>query len=809
MERQVELTKEELTKRLNPHLLNLVTLHDVEKVEYKHPIELIGNRRFDIIAKYLYAKYKKLGVQSNWAELLYMNHIYAFNGGIEEDGSGKDSVRDFLVNFDELLDSIARNGFDYDKSVVPIGVHGEPLDGAHRVAACLQYELKVPVVRLNYSCRYDYRYFMSRGLDRQWCDPVALELAQLCTDSYVVTVFPSAQGKEQELVELIEMYGDICYRKDVTLNRTGALNLIKVMYKGEPWLGGWANNFAGAKGKADPCFQKDGPVRVFLIRASDPDRLVLLKKQIRELFGIGNHSVHINDRHEETIRLAQTFFNDNSIHFLNYSKVDRRFGKFIDLHERYKLWLERSGLPMDYFCVDSSAVLGAYGIREPNDLDFICFGDQVQPGYVDVSNHEAELIYHVKPKDEIIFNPAYHFYYDGVKYASIAIVKGMKNKRSEGKDAMDVQLIDHFFEQDMIMMDGDAVSDLSTDALIGKKIVLFGASAKGIETASKLGQPVAYYVDNDSRKWGTSFNDAIVEGPHKLLEEDPEKIAIIISSMYVREISQQLQEMGFERNRHYWESLFDAGGGGSFIRKVAYFGYNLYYSRGTSLIKRLLEEGYYEQELCERIVQELQTVDHPIFVDVGCNVGLISLYVASQIPAATIYAFEPGPHQFQMMKYTLLDNKLNERIHLFNEAAGREPGEHTFFVHRTEDASGDGFMDTGRAGDAKKITVKVTTLDRWWEQCGRPNVNVVKIDTEGAEFWVLAGGEKMISTCRPTIYFELWPQNIVKYPYTADNIMNWFENFGYEVRTLSGNVVTINNLDRYFGVEDTFVGYPK
>jgi len=83
----------------------------------------------------------------------------------------------------------------------------------------------------------------------------------------------------------------------------------------------------------------------------------------------------------------------------------------------------------------------------------------------------------------------------------------------------------------------------------------------------------------------------------------------------------------------------------------------------------------------------------------------------------------------------------------------------------------------------------------------------VKINTEGSEFWVLTGGKKMISSCKPIIYFEMKPHKIEKYPYTAFDILKWFDELGYNVQSVfCGNIITKENLDQYYGKEDFFVG---
>jgi hypothetical protein len=46
-----------------------------------------------------------------------------------------------------------------------------------------------------------------------------------------------------------------------------------------------------------------------------------------------------------------------------------------------------------------------------------------------------------KTIDDIIYNPKNHFYYNGIKFASLDIVKSLKVNRWEEKDKIDVELI--------------------------------------------------------------------------------------------------------------------------------------------------------------------------------------------------------------------------------------------------------------------------------------------------------------------------------------------------------------------------------
>ena len=132
--------------------------------------------------------------------------------------------------------------------------------------------------------------------------------------------------------------------------------------------------------------------------------------------------------------------NENSRHFISAAKPQptQRFDHFF---EKLKLWIKASNLDSEDFCVDSSAVLAAYGLRDCRDLDFLYYGDSIDTGMSDVSCHNEEMKYYQHTKNDIIFNPQNHFYYKGIKFASLEVVRAMKKFRNEKKDQVDIRLI--------------------------------------------------------------------------------------------------------------------------------------------------------------------------------------------------------------------------------------------------------------------------------------------------------------------------------------------------------------------------------
>lgn len=246
-----------------------------------------------------------------------------------------------------------------------------------------------------------------------------------------------------------------------------------------------------------------------------------------------------------------------------------------------------------------------------------------------------------------------------------------------------------------------------------------------------------------------------------------------------------------------------------YIRTREYSGFKLYYSKGTSLIDRIEQDGSYEENVCKSIAEAIKNSKNKIFVDVGANIGLISLRLVNEIPELEIYAFEPGPHQYELFRKTIYSNELGEKIKLNSLALSNKKGKAKFATHSSEHVSGDGFYDTGRAGQAKHIEVKTDTLDNWWKRAGNPKVGVMKIDTEGAELMVLQGADVMLKSIRPVLFLEIWPPNLGSYPYNASDIFEHLVSLGYALQTHDGQKINKGNCLDFFAVEADYIAYPN
>jgi hypothetical protein len=218
---------------------------------------------------------------------------------------------------------------------------------------------------------------------------------------------------------------------------------MRTIYEKEEWLGTYKTDFDGARQKAEWCFARRGPAYFYLLAFKDETDLVKAKKCVRDLFGISNHSMHITDTRDEALRVAKLAFSDNSVRFANL-RSRREMANFNHLFSIYRTALS-SVEDADDYCIEGSAVMSAYGIRECGDLDFISRGDQLLPqisGAPVESNNAYERYYGAKTLDDIIYDHRNHFWVSGIKFATLANLREWKHARDQVKDHDDIALID-------------------------------------------------------------------------------------------------------------------------------------------------------------------------------------------------------------------------------------------------------------------------------------------------------------------------------------------------------------------------------
>lgn len=149
-------------------------------------------------------------------------------------------------------------------------------------------------------------------------------------------------------------------------------------------------------------------------------------------------------------------------------------------------------------------------------------------------------------------------------------------------------------------------------------------------------------------------------------------------------------------------------------------------------------------------------------VDVGANIGLHTVGIASALPHCEVLAIEANPSVAEVLRRNVRANGLTN-VSVVECAAGEAEGELTFCDNHEFPAGSmllDGapaefveYLDRREASTHELISVKVRPLDAVLEEEGIPAPDVIKIDVEGHDVRVVRGARNVLQN-HPVVIVE-------------------------------------------------------
>lgn len=175
------------------------------------------------------------------------------------------------------------------------------------------------------------------------------------------------------------------------------------------------------------------------------------------------------------------------------------------------------------------------------------------------------------------------------------------------------------------------------------------------------------------------------------------------------------------------------------VGTVSYGGRPLHFRRGTSdhaMLYEILMKGRkntYESPCLPAARPGM------VVVDVGANIGASVLFFKSRFPDARVYAFEPVPSNFEILKRNAAELP---GVSLHMEALGEADGE-LELIHsgNASNEGGWGFEQPAGelSGREQRIRVPISASGRRLAELGVREIDVLKLDTEGSEAPIVRG----------------------------------------------------------------------
>jgi FkbM family methyltransferase len=178
-----------------------------------------------------------------------------------------------------------------------------------------------------------------------------------------------------------------------------------------------------------------------------------------------------------------------------------------------------------------------------------------------------------------------------------------------------------------------------------------------------------------------------------------------------------------------------------------------YYTNVRDDLRYSCRFNFQDWEFVSRHIFSSIAKDCDLVVDIGAYTGVYSIEAASVNSSLIVKSFEPNPEMIQNLQKNIKANNLEQRIEIFPIALGQSIGASRLYLPHDDLASSSATLNPSAS---KFFEVKTSTLD---DVFVTENVHLIKIDVEGFESEIFAGGKKVLERCKPIILAEALTQN--------------------------------------------------
>ncbi len=178
-----------------------------------------------------------------------------------------------------------------------------------------------------------------------------------------------------------------------------------------------------------------------------------------------------------------------------------------------------------------------------------------------------------------------------------------------------------------------------------------------------------------------------------------------------------------------------------------------------------------------------------VILDIGANIGSTALFFASINPTATIIGFEPHPNTYLKAKENLSLNDA-KNITLLNKGLGETKTVLKLYEVNTNNPGMNRIMAGTEENNNPFKEIEIDTLDDVMQQNNITKVDYIKLDVEGYEYAVLAGGIKTLQS-KPVMFIELDDDNLRENNKSAKELISLITSCGYSSIYRADNLAPI------------------
>ena len=167
-----------------------------------------------------------------------------------------------------------------------------------------------------------------------------------------------------------------------------------------------------------------------------------------------------------------------------------------------------------------------------------------------------------------------------------------------------------------------------------------------------------------------------------------------------------------------------------------------------------------------------------IAVDVGGNYGYAAIALAKSIGRSGIlYCFEPVAEFFKVLISNIEGNRLTN-VELLPDAVGKEEKEIRVYKDK-------GSTRIIPIEEGESVVARMVCLDDFFLSRRQIRLDLLNMDCEGSELFVLQGAERLLRDNRTKVFLEVHHDFLAKLGHSVHDIVGFLKGIGYSVSSVS------------------------
>jgi FkbM family methyltransferase len=211
-------------------------------------------------------------------------------------------------------------------------------------------------------------------------------------------------------------------------------------------------------------------------------------------------------------------------------------------------------------------------------------------------------------------------------------------------------------------------------------------------------------------------------------------------------------------------------------------------------VASLVTIGTYEI-LETRILQTLARTSK-VIIDIGANVGYYTVLLAKSQPVdGFLHAFEPFPASYDVTTRSVAKNNLADKVTVSQTGLSDNSGKSIIYIPETSGTSAASMKVLHPEETNLEFEIVLETLDSYIQKNNLTNVDLIKIDVEGAELFAIRGGWETIRANRPVVFAELLRKWSAGFGYHPNEVIEMFKQESYQCFEVSEHLHAIESIE--------------